>query len=304
MVSVKNILPFFTEKVYDFFLSTKRKKQFEKTIFTVAIIAFVIHFLVILLVKVGLIPEYYYSDLGAVPNPIIAIYTPFSIILLYEIYLLIYYLPKSITIYLGKQYEIIALILIRKVFYDLATINLSDYSEIKELLITFLGLIILCLLIFCFYKLNGNKQSRGDEKICIKQENKRFVLEKKILALILITIFIVLFFVSSFEIRYIDSFQINDIVYFFKITNESFFVSFFTVLILTEVLLLLFTFKLSDRFCKIMRNSGFIISTILMKLSFTVEGIENIIVVLAAALFGVIILWIYKLFEQKINIVD
>jgi len=46
-------------------------------------------------------------------NPIAAIYTPFSFILIYEVYLLVFYLPKSTTIYIGKQYEIITLILIR-----------------------------------------------------------------------------------------------------------------------------------------------------------------------------------------------
>ena len=46
-------------------------------------------------------------------DPTSAIYTPFSILLVYEAYLMIYYLRRSTTIYIAKQYEVIALILIR-----------------------------------------------------------------------------------------------------------------------------------------------------------------------------------------------
>ncbi|MBC7494638.1 MAG: hypothetical protein H7221_06480, partial [Flavobacterium sp.] len=72
---------------------------------------------------------------------------------------------------------------------------------------------------------------------------------------------------------------------------------FFTVLILVEVLLLLFSFLLSDKFSKVIRNSGFIISTILIKLSFGTEGILNTILIVVAVSFGVIILWIHNKFE-------
>ena len=65
-------------------------------------------------------------------NPISAIYTPFSFILIYEVYLLIYYLPKSFTTYITKQYEIITLIIIRKLFKDLSSLELtSNWFEIK-----------------------------------------------------------------------------------------------------------------------------------------------------------------------------
>ncbi|MFN6048152.1 MAG: hypothetical protein ACK45C_09065, partial [Bacteroidota bacterium] len=59
-------------------------------------------------------------------NPVSAIYTPFSFILIYEVYLLIYYLPKSTSIYIGKQYEIITLIVIRRIFKDIGGLNLND----------------------------------------------------------------------------------------------------------------------------------------------------------------------------------
>lgn len=290
----------YLSKIYPFFLSETSKKHFERIIFLTAIIAFIIHFVWIILA--GLKGS---TSLKVGINPISAIYTPFSIILLYEIYLLIYYLPKSITIYLGKQYEIIALILIRKIFSDLANLPISsentDYLGMKKLLLVFGGLIVLLLLIFLFYKLSGNKPKRIDETQCKDNKSRKFVIVKKIMALGLMFLFIILFIGSFQEIKDVRSIGVDNIMELIYKMNNTFFDTFFTALILTEVLLLLFTFDLSDKFSKVIRNSGFIISTILLKLSFKAEGILNVGIILVAVAFGVAVLAIHRLYESKLN---
>jgi hypothetical protein len=77
-----------------------------------------------------------------------------------------------------------------------------------------------------------------------------------------------------------------------------FFDQFFTILILADVLLLLVSFLRSDRFSTVIRNSGFVISTILIKISFGTEGLLNNILVVVAVLFGVTILAIEKRYER------
>ncbi len=291
-------------KIYPIVLSEKRKKQFEKLIFFTAIITFTLHFTLIILARMNIVPGFNNSSSSEL-NPISAIYTPFSIILLYEIYLLIYYLPMSITIYLGKQYEIIALIFIRKIFDDLSKISTRteslDLIHVQGLLITFIGLLILCLLIFLFYKLSGSKPERIDEKKCEDIQSRKFVLIKKIMALGLMILFIFLFIISLFDLKDIKSIaNIDNVVSVISNMNNTFFDTFFTALIITEVLLLLFTFSLSEKFSKVIRNSGFIISTILLKLSFRAEGLANISIILVAVGFGVSILAIHKLFYKKL----
>ena len=59
-------------------------------------------------------------------NPIVATYTPFSFIIVYEVYMLVYYLPRSITTYISKQYEIITLIIIRRLFKDLGNLEITS----------------------------------------------------------------------------------------------------------------------------------------------------------------------------------
>ena len=87
-----------------------------------------------------------------------------------------------------------------------------------------------------------------------------------------------------------------------KNVNNVFFDDFFNILIIVDVLLLLTSFFYSDKFHTIIRNSGFVISTILIKISFSVDGIMNNALIIGSVLFGLGILHIYNLFESPKNI--
>lgn len=93
------------ENVYQKLLSDETQKRSERVILIIAIASFLVHLLVIGLINFDII--YIAEPSNLLVNPIAAIYTPFSFILVYEVYLLIYYLPKSFTTYINKQYEII-----------------------------------------------------------------------------------------------------------------------------------------------------------------------------------------------------
>ena len=117
-------------KLYKLFLSEETQERIEKIILYVALVSFFIHLALIYLSKLEVI--HFLSDSEFLQNPISAIYTPFSFILIYEVYLLIYYLPKSFTTYITKQYEIITLIIIRKLFKDLSSLELTtNWFDIK-----------------------------------------------------------------------------------------------------------------------------------------------------------------------------
>ena len=83
----------------------------------------------------------------------------------------------------------------------------------------------------------------------------------------------------------------------FSNINHVFFDEFFTVLIIVDVILLLVSFFFTDQFHKVIRNSGFVISTILIRLSFSVEGLLNNILILTAVIFGWLILVIYNRYD-------
>ena len=290
-------------KIFDFFyknlLSDKTKKRGEKTFVTIAIVSFLLHLTIIALVDLKWIYLNDYSKL--LTNPIAAIYTPFSFILIYEVYLLVYYLPKSTTIYIGKQYEIITLIIIRRIFKDLTKLQFNDnWFGVKAnvyFTLDLLATIILFYLIFLFYKLNRVNEI-SQSKIQTTIEINKFIRLKNWFAIALIPIFLYLSVHGLVTWIYENFFSISEIVKHLKDVNKIFFEEFFTILILVEVMLLLFSFFLTDKFSKVIRNSGFIISTILIKLSFGTEGIMSTVLIVFAVLFGVIILYIHNKYEK------
>lgn len=288
------------ELLYAKLLDEKTKKLSEKIIINIAIISFVLHLAVIALNDLNLLGTFISGELFT--NPISAIYTPFSFILIYEVYLLIYYLPKSMTIYIGKQYEIIMLIVIRRLYKDLSNISLEgnwfENAQNLQFVYDIIATIILFLLIHLFYKMNKFRVRKLLKLTETKPELIRFVKFKKALAVLLVPTFVVIAIFNVFDwATHVTELQSGlkqglDI-------NAVFFDDFFTVLILVDVLLVLFSFAHTDKFNKVIRNSGFVISTILVKLSFSVTGLQNVVLIISAVGFGVAILWIHKLFEQN-----
>tara|TARA_Y100000994_G_scaffold87814_1_gene72689 strand:- start:486 stop:788 length:303 start_codon:yes stop_codon:yes gene_type:complete len=78
-----------------------------------------------------------------------------------------------------------------------------------------------------------------------------------------------------------------------------FFVDFFTILILVDVFILLVSFQYTERYSQLIRNTGFIISTILLRLSFSAEGLTSLLLLVSGIVFGLIILLIYNNMEKE-----
>ena len=281
-------------------LSEEARKKSELVIVIIAIASFLLHLLLIFLVDLKVVAFDGYKELFN--NPIAAIYTPFSFILIYEVYLLIYYLPKSTTTYIGKQYEIMTLIVIRRIFKDLSQLQLTpDWFKVpSDLLLTYdlIATMILFLLILLFYRLNRKSETNSEAPIQVPPEIAQFIKMKTLIAKCLVPIFVMLAFYSLGQWIYDSFFSANQNVASIQDVNKIFFDTCFTILILTDVLLLLISFLHTDKFNTVIRNSGFIISTILIKLSFGIEGLLNIILIVVAVLFGVIILAIHNQFDR------
>lgn len=293
------------DRFFDLLLSKRARERSERTILVIAIASYLIHLLLILLSKNGL----FHLDSKFFKNPIAAIYTPFSFILLYEVYLLVYFLPKSISFYIGKQYEIITLIVIRRIFKDIANLELTSdwFSTRNDLQFTYdvVTSLVLFTLIYLFYsKVSGRQGAMGARAEAGERSTGRFILLKRGIAVMLVPLLIMLavnafwgWAAASLRIHAIDDTVFGNI-------NNIFFDEFFTVLIIVDVLLLLASFFYSDEFHKIIRNSGFVISTILIKVSFSVEGLVNNALILGAVLFGFLILTIHELYERNVRYVD
>ena len=293
MVKTNKIL----QLLFDKLLSDKTRTKTEKVILNIALLSFFIHLAFIYLSKLDIINFTSSSEL--LNNPISAIYTPFSFILIYEVYLLIYYLPKSFTTYITKQYQIITLIIIRKLFKDLSALELtSDWFEIKGDLQFTYDLIASLLLFFLIYLFQKQGKQKVKQQINLQPVIEKFVQKKRLIAVILVPLFF--FMALNTLIKWSTGVTISSSEFpSLESINNLFFDQFFTVLILVDVILLLFSFFFTDQFHKIIRNSGFIISTILIRMSFGVSGLINTILILVAVLFGLAILSIHNKYEKN-----
>ena len=285
-------MKFIENKIFDFFISKKSKKNIEKYVLSVSVVSFIIHLFFIYLNKFDVVKIY--DPYNLLNNPITAVYTPFSFILLYEIYLLIYYLPRSISTYVSKQFEIITLIVIRRIFKNISDMDIEKdlifNAMSKDIFIDLAAALLLFFLIYLFRR-NSIKSERNSDQVSFNT----FLRIKKWTSCLLIPILsalaVINFVIWLYE-SYYNSIELSSI-------NSIFFDEFFQILILVDVLLLIFSFFNSDSFHTIIRNSGFIISTILIRISFMAEGLTNVILILSSLLFGLFILLIYNECEKR-----
>ena len=290
------------EKLYQKLLSKKTKEKSERVILWIALVSFIIHLLMIGLINFNVITINEPSNL--LKNPIAAIYTPFSFILVYEVYLLIYYLPKSTSTYISKQYEIISLIIIRRLFKDLSDLSLSSnwFNSKNDLQFTYdlVASVLVFYLIYLFRVQRTRVYRTFENSRNHSSSVSKFIKAKKWTATALVPILLIIA-IYSFLNWSIGIFQpFNDNAISFKNINNIFFEQFFNILIIADVILLLFSLFHTDEFHKVIRNSGFIISTILIRISFSVSGIINNILIVSAILFGLSILFIHNKFEKKL----
>ena len=277
----------------NYITSDKSKNFIEKTTLFLALIFFIIHLSLIYLCQNQIIQIPVNSNLFY--SPISAIYTPFSFILIYEVYLLVYYIPKSFSNYIIKQYEIISLIILRKLFKDLSIINQDGgWAQFQDFHLPYqlITSLILFVVIYLF-----NKEIKKTINIKGKSINK-FIKFKKIISTLLYPILFLLALHTLIS-------WLNDVSINFKIDNlnldKLFFYEVFSILIVVDVLLLLISFFYTDKFHKIFRNSGFIISTILIRLSFGFQTPLSNILILSAVFFGLLILIIHNKYEANLN---
>ena len=268
------------------------RKKVENIILILASFGFIIHLFLIFLKELNLIVV---NDLNQelLKDPTSAIYTPFSLILVYEVYLLLFYLPRSFTSCISKQFEIISLIVIREIFKDIPLMDLNNNLILSEhnveLIIDLLGFLILFLLIYLF-----NKDTQKLPKKNVTDPSLiRFISSKKIVSLLLLIVmsFMALNTLFDWFLNIYSNQTITQI-------DGLFFNKFFTLLILADVIILLISFRYTEEYSKLIRNTGFIISTILIRLSFSSTGYLTMILILTGVCFAYLILRIYNAIEN------
>jgi hypothetical protein len=221
-------------------------------------------------------------------NHFFAVQAAFTVVLILEVISLVFTIPCSFSRSVGKQFEILALILMRNAFKEL-----SYFPEP----ITFLGneqavLYILsdgfgALLIFALLGYYYTVQPRTTDEKMQPADLYSFVAAKKGIALILLSIFI--FMGINSALATLTGTEHTDFLY-----------GFYTLLILTDILVVLISQCYQPSFYAVFRNSGFALSTLIIRIALAAPPFFNVLLGLAAALFAILLTLVSRgLFLKK-----
>lgn len=212
-----------------------------------------------------------------------AINAAFTLVLLLEVIGLIFVLPCSVSKSVGKQFEILALILLRNSFKELIflpePIHLgTDIMPVVRIFSDGLGALGIFIVLGLYYR-----QQRHRSEWMTGESRYRFVAAKKLVSLGLLVVFVCLGCYGGWE-------------YLFGGQAFAFFATFYTVLIFSDILLVLISHQFLPTFHAILRNSGYAVSTLLLRLSLTAPPYYDAAMGVGAALFALALTWTSNVF--------
>lgn len=268
------------DKVY----SERRQRQLDRLVADVSVVGFIAHLALVFLARTLTSPPALIAAVGK--SYLSAIYTPFSFILFYEVLMLIAALPRSTTQSIAKQYQIVSLIFVRSFFKEIAELRglgeLTTFSpETWPVLSNVSAGLLMFLLVTVFIHLT--RRQDGDRQS--PDELEKFVARKKAIALGLTVLLLgvavqrVVEFVAAPQRRNLNAFFYTDV---------------FNVMIFTDVLIVILSLAVSDRYELVFRNGAFVISTILIRFSLTASWPFGALLALMGMVFGICTLAIYN----------
>ena len=233
----------------------------------------------------GLLPTYLAMLLPK--NHFYAVHAAFTVILILEVISLIFVLPCSFSRSLGKQFEILSLILIRNAFKELSYFAEplgyeGNVDKILHILANGFGALLIFALLGLYYKIQ--KRSEEDSRHI---DLYGFVASKKAISLLLLVSFIGMGGYSLYQT-------------FMGIEHPDFLHGFYTQLILTDILIVLVSQCFHPSAKMIFRNSGYALSTLMIRFALVAPVYYNIFLGSAAMVFAILLTLVSQhLFQQQ-----
>ena len=250
-----------------------------------AILGFVAHIVVCVLHNLGHITISGDSS-ELVKSPLSTLYTPFSILLAYEVYELIRTIPDSFSSSVGKQFEIATLLVVREILKRLSEIEITgDWSigeDLSILLVECAAFIVLFYTSISYHRISLEIRHENDPSGLVSS----FISYKKIIATAMVPVFL-----SIAAFSFVS--WLND-------ANDGgggvdrgiFFLEFFTFLILADILILLISYWFYTDFANLARNTGFVLSTVVIRVAISSSGLSSMILFSLSGVLGVAIIGI------------
>jgi hypothetical protein len=214
----------------------------------------------------------------------------FNVLLIFEVLRLLFVFTKSVASAVGKQFEIISLILLRDSFKEIGylPIETGKQSDILTSLLPMvadaLGAMVIFLLIGFFYSAQRHiKITATDE------EQVSFVNMKKLLALVLFIIFVFLGCQDLLRLWQTGEFESSVNI-------------FYTVLVVTDIFILLYSLRYSSRYNNLFRYSSYALATVILRFSLSAPKYVNVMMGIGAGVFVLLVTYAYNyLSKEELN---
>lgn len=218
-----------------------------------------------------------------------SIHIAFTLILGMELLSLIFIIPSSLSKSMGKQFEILTLILLRNAFKELANlpepvhIGLDNIMCVAHIGASAAGAlaVFVCL---GFYR----KIARRQRFIESPEMRMRYVLSKKILALVLFLLFVGMAGQDFYN-------------YILTGKQQHFFENFYTILIFADIAIVIIAQRYMPGYYAVFRNSSFVVGTLLMRLALSSPVLFSPLLGLSAACFVLGVTWATSHFSPNLE---
>ena len=273
--------------VFDMCMGEEAEDRIRKVAIVSAVVGFFLHIGLWALDSTGRI-----SITGEaselVSSPLSSLYTPFSILLVYEVYQLIRTIPDSFSSSVGKQYEIATLLVVRDILKRLSEVEGTEGWEISSdlgfLLVECAAFLALFYTSLTYFRMSDNSTKSGD----MSGEIAVFVESKRLVANFMLIVFLLTAAYSFFT--WIASVQDGG----GSVSRVIFFLDFFTFLILADILILLVSYWFYTDFGNLARNTGFVLSTVIIRVAISSEGVSAMVLFTLSGLLGLAILRMFS----------
>ena len=281
------------KKAFQFSMGDFSEEYIRKVAMVFAVVGFFVHIVVWALFETGNITITGEAS-ELVKSPLSTLYTPFSILLVYEVYQLIRTIPDSFSSSVGKQYEIATLLVVRDILKRLSEVENSEgwkiSSDLGFLLVECAAFLVLLYTSLTYFRISSSseKSEQMADNVAIFVEAKRGIANAMLL------IFLVTAAYSFYT--WVDSVQDGG----GSVSRVIFFLDFFTFLILADILILLISYWFYTDFGNLARNTGFVLSTVIIRVAISSEGISSMILFTLSGLLGIAILRMFTTNNSKL----
>jgi hypothetical protein len=223
-----------------------------------------------------------------------AILWAFTLLLLAEVISLIFALAKSVATAVGKQLEIMSLILVRQSFKELTKfeepIVWSDTvrDQVLFILSDAFGALAIFAILVVYTRLQLHQPISDDDA-----ERSSFVAAKKLIALGLLFSLVI---IGAHVVTAWNSDPSS--ISLFNAFSQGFFEIFYTLLIFADVLIVLISLRYSIAYPIVFRYFGFAVATVLIRLALTAPRFIDAGLGITAAVFAVGLTWLYNRADQ------